>query len=120
MSLLQKESELREIVQLVGPDALPLSERVILEVSRMLREDFLQQNAFHEVDSYCESEKQYRMLEIILEFHGFANSLLAGGKSLDDIMDMEIVTEIGRMKYMDGKKFKEMYERSMKKMKAGG
>ncbi len=120
MSLLQKESELREIVQLVGPDALPLSERVILEVSRMLREDFLQQNAFHEVDSYCESEKQYRMLEIILEFHGFANILLAGGKSLDDIMDMEIVTEIGRMKYMDGKKFKEMYERSMKKMKAGG
>lgn len=120
MSLLQKESELREIVQLVGPDALPRAERVILEVSRMLREDFLQQNAFHKVDSYCSSDKQYKMLEIILQFHTFADSLLSGGKTLDHIMDMDIVTEIGRMKYMAEKEFKDMYDKSMKKMKSGG
>ena len=59
MSLLQKEAELQEIVQLVGPDALPDRERVILEIARMLREDFLQQDAYHEVDSYCSPKKQY-------------------------------------------------------------
>ena len=53
MALLQKESELQEIVQLVGPDALPDRERITLETTRMIREDFLQQNAYHEVDTYC-------------------------------------------------------------------
>ena len=58
MFLLQKEVELQEIVQLVGPDALPESEKAILEVTRMVREDFLQQSAFDEVDSFCPLEKQ--------------------------------------------------------------
>ena len=63
MSILQKETELQEIVQLVGPDALPESEKVILEVARMLREDFLQQFAFDEVDAYCPPKKQYWLLQ---------------------------------------------------------
>ena len=72
MSILQKETELQEIVQLVGPDALPESEKVILEVARMLREDFLQQFAFDEVDAYCPPKKQYWMLKTILTFHDAA------------------------------------------------
>ncbi len=119
MSLLQKESELREIVQLVGPDALPVSERVILEVARMLREDFLQQNAFHKVDSYCGADKQYKMLHIIIEFHKYANRLINSGKTIQDVMDMDMVTEISRMKYMEEKDFSTMYNKSMERMKGG-
>ncbi|MCD6496368.1 MAG: V-type ATP synthase subunit A [Candidatus Aenigmarchaeota archaeon] len=116
MSLLQKESELREIVQLVGPDALPVSERIILEVARMLREDFLQQNAFHEVDSYCNVEKQYRMLKVIVSFNKYANKLISSGKTIDDVMNLPMVTEIGRMKYMDEKAFAESYNKIIKEM----
>ncbi len=69
MDLLQKEAELQEIVQLVGPDALPEGEKAVLEVTRMIREDFLQQNAYSPVDAFCPLEKQYRMLKVILAFH---------------------------------------------------
>ena len=74
MAILQKETELQEIVQLVGPDALPESEKVILEVARMLREDFLQQFAFDEVDAYCPPKKQYWLLRTILTFHDAATA----------------------------------------------
>ncbi len=67
MALLQKESELQEIVKLVGPDALPPRERATLESARMIREDFLQQSAFHEVDTYCSGKKQYEMLKTYLK-----------------------------------------------------
>ena len=73
MSILQKETELQEIVQLVGPDALPESEKVILEVARMLREDFLQQFAFDEVDAYCPPKKAYWILKTILAFYDAAD-----------------------------------------------
>ncbi len=119
MSLLQKESELREIVQLVGPDALPLSERLVLEIARMLREDFLQQNAFHEVDSYCSAEKQQKMLKLIIDFHKYATALMDEGKSIDDIMNLNMVTQIARMKYLKEKEFGEMYRESVKRMGGG-
>ena len=66
--LLQKEVELQEIVQLVGPDALPDSEKAILEVTRMVREDFLQQSAYSDTDSFCPVEKQYLMLRAIMSY----------------------------------------------------
>ncbi|MEA3559507.1 MAG: V-type ATP synthase subunit A, partial [Candidatus Thermoplasmatota archaeon] len=69
MALLQQEAELQEIIQLVGPDALPPSQQVTLETTRMLREDFLQQNAFHDVDSFCPELKQVEMLKVILYFN---------------------------------------------------
>lgn len=72
MSLLQKEAELQEIVQLVGSDTLPLDEQLILEVARMIREFFLQQNAYHEVDSFCSMTKQYKMLKMIMWFGDLA------------------------------------------------
>ncbi|RMF06200.1 ATP synthase subunit A [Candidatus Woesearchaeota archaeon] len=98
MSLLQKEDELKEIVQLVGPDALPDTERLVLEVTRMLREDFLQQNAYHEVDAFCPLTKQLAMLEIILSFYDRALKAMENGVSVDSIAGMKIKDVIARMK----------------------
>lgn len=98
MFILQKETELQEIVQLVGPDALPESEKVILEVARMLREDFLQQFAFDEVDAYCPPKKAYIMLKVIMAFYDAAVGALNRGVSLRQILDMPIKDRIAGMK----------------------
>jgi V/A-type H+-transporting ATPase subunit A len=98
MYLLQKEVELQEIVQLVGPDALPESEKAILEVTRMMREDFLQQSAYHEVDSFCPLEKQYWMLKVILHFYERVNDALGSGILLNKLLKLPLKTDIGRMK----------------------
>ena len=98
MFLLQKEVELQEIVQLVGPDALPDTEKAILEVTRMIREDFLQQSAFDEIDSFCPLEKQYLMLKTILAFHDAMTEALGKGVSLQQVLDLPVKTAIARMK----------------------
>ncbi len=98
MYLLQKEVELQEIVQLVGPDALPESEKTILEVTRMLREDFLQQSAYDDIDSFCPMEKQYWMLRVILSFYERTNAAMARGVPLAKIIKLPVKAEIGRMK----------------------
>ncbi|MBB6400868.1 V/A-type H+-transporting ATPase subunit A [Methanococcus maripaludis] len=100
MSLLQKEAELQEIVQLVGPDALPDRERVILEIARMLREDFLQQDAYHEVDSYCSPIKQYHMLKIIMTFYKKGLDAVAKGADPAGISAVTVKGDIARMKYL--------------------
>lgn len=105
LSLLQKESELQEIVRLVGPDALPERERLTLEVARMLREDFLQQNAYHEVDSYCSLKKQHNMMRIILHFNKAALLALQKEKSLKEILDAKVMEDIAKMKYVPEKEF---------------
>ena len=99
-SILQLENELQEIVQLVGPDALPPSERITLEAGRIIREDFLQQNAFHEADSYCSPEKQYLMLKAIISFYHKMRELYDQGVDVKTIVDHPIVEEIARMKYI--------------------
>ncbi len=98
MYLLQKEVELQEIVQLVGPDALPESEKAILEVTRMIREDFLQQSAYHEIDSFCPLDKQYWMLKVILTFYDRISDAMTKGIALSRILKMPLKAEIGRMK----------------------
>lgn len=105
MVLLQKESELQEIVQLVGPDALPDSEQVVLETTRMLREDFLQQNAFDDVDTYCPPLKQYGMLKTILGFHKEAGAAVARGVSVKDIAALTVKDDIAKMKYIPEDEF---------------
>jgi V/A-type H+/Na+-transporting ATPase subunit A len=105
MALLQKESELQEIVQLVGPDALPDRERITLETTRMIREDFLQQNAYHEVDTYCPPKKQYEMLKTIIMYHMNAEAALDRGASSADIITIPAKDEIGRMKYLPESEF---------------
>ena len=105
MVLLQKESELQEIVQLVGRDALPDSDQITLETSRMLREDFLQQNAFDDVDTFCTSEKQYQMLKTILSYQKEATKALENGKDVQVIVELPVKERIGKMKYIPEDKF---------------
>jgi len=107
MALLQMESELQEIIQLVGPDALPPSQQVILETTRMLREDFLQQNAFHEVDSYCPEDKQVQMLRTILLFHNLASEAVERGVSVDTIRATQARVSISRLPKVDNRNFKD-------------
>jgi V/A-type H+-transporting ATPase subunit A len=109
MYLLQKEVELQEIVQLVGPDALPESEKAILEITRMIREDYLQQSAYHDIDSFCSLEKQYWMLRVILSFHDRLNQAMGKGVPLAKILKLPVKTEIGRMKELtDIEKIKDL------------
>jgi V/A-type H+-transporting ATPase subunit A len=98
MYLLQKEVELQEIVQLVGPDALPESEKAILDVTRMIREDFLQQSAYSDSDSFCPVEKQYLMLKVIMEYYENVNVAMGRGVSLQQVQALPLKTGIGRMK----------------------
>lgn len=98
MALLQREVELLEIVRLVGPDALAEIERAVLAVARMLREDFLQQFAYHEVDRYCPVEKSYWMLKAILLFHGCLQQAMEKGAVLEQQMTLPVVAEMARMK----------------------
>ncbi len=98
MRLLEKESGLEEIVQLVGPDALPPGDKFALQAARIIREDFLQQNAFHDVDTYCDPEKQYRMLEIMMAYYEKGIKLLEDGKaSYGSLEQMEAVEKLSRM-----------------------
>lgn len=105
MALLQQEAELQEIIQLVGPDALPPSQQVTLETTRMLREDFLQQNAFHDVDSFCPEKKQVEMLRAILFFDEVAQSAIGRGASVDDIRGAKCRVAVSRMAKMDNNDF---------------
>ena len=99
MELLQKESELEEIVRLVGVDALSLQDRLTLETARSIREDYLQQDAFHEVDTYAPPEKQYEMLRMILRWGELGEKALAGGALFSKLMDMPVREAIARAKY---------------------
>ncbi|MRS12695.1 MAG: V-type ATP synthase subunit A [Actinobacteria bacterium] len=98
MFILQKETELQEIVQLVGPDALPETEKIILEVARMIREDFLQQFAFDAVDAYCPPEKAYWILKTILAFHDAATQAMSRGVSLRQVLQLPSRDEISTLK----------------------
>ncbi|WP_436512327.1 V-type ATP synthase subunit A [Clostridium thermobutyricum] len=101
MSLLQEESNLQEIVRLVGIDALSEGDRLKLEVAKSLREDYLQQNAFHEIDTYASLNKQHKMLKLILQFQVEAERALKAGVYLDKILKMdEIRDKIARSKYI--------------------
>jgi len=116
LQLLQREKELQEIVQLVGPDALPESERLLLECTRMIREDFLQQFAYDEVDTYCTLKKQFRMLQIILKFYDVARGLLDSGAGVDEIREMKVRAEIARMKLIPEEKFEAEADRIEKQI----
>ena len=100
MALLQDESELEEIVKLVGMDALSKQDRIKLEAARSIREDFLHQNAFHETDTYSTLKKQYKMMELVLAFFDKSTAALSNGANLDALIEMPIRERIGRFKYV--------------------
>ncbi len=110
MALLQKESELQEIVKLVGPDALPPKERGLLESARMIREDFLQQSAFHEVDTFCPGKKQYEMLRLILKFSDQLQDAVSKNVHMDDIIKMKAHENLARMKTVPNKQFEKKFQ----------
>ncbi len=110
VALLQKEDELQEIVNLVGPDALPPMERTTLESAKMIREDFLQQSAFHEVDTYCPEEKQYKMLKLILDFNDETKKAVEEGVHIDNIISMKSRGNIARLKTISNKDFEKRFK----------
>jgi V/A-type H+-transporting ATPase subunit A len=115
--MLQKEAELEEIVKLVGPDALPESERAVLESARMMREDLLQQFAFHEVDTYCAPEKQIGMLKIVLDFYRNSVDAAKNGISVGEIKKLPIKEDIAGMKRLPSEKFAKEYGKIEKQIK---
>ncbi|MCL4365145.1 V-type ATP synthase subunit A, partial [Candidatus Marsarchaeota archaeon] len=98
MGILQKEAELKDIVQLVGAEALPDEERLVLEIGRMFREDFLRQSAFDEVDAYTSMKKQAFMISIMLYFRKRAHEAIKGGVSVDNITKLKVRESISRSK----------------------
>lgn len=98
--LLQAESELEEIVKLVGYDSLSPSDRLILEASRSIREDYLQQNAFDEIDAYTSLKKQYKMLKLVLTFYNESVTALEKGVDIGRILNMDVREKIARTKYV--------------------
>jgi len=101
-TLLQVESELQEIVQLVGSDALPIDQQLTLEVARMIREFFLQQNAFHDVDTYSDLKLQYDMARAILSFQEESKKAIAGGAQLEDVVNVPARTDLMRGRFEKG------------------
>lgn len=110
MALLQKESELQEIVKLVGPDALPAKERALLESARMIREDFLQQSAFHEVDTYCSEKKQYEMLRIMSKYSDLIQKAIENNVNIEDIISIKSRENIARMGTISNQEFEKKFK----------
>lgn len=108
ISLLQEESHLEEVVRLVGIDALSDKDRLKLEVSKSIREDYLQQNGFHEIDTFSSMEKQYKMIFLILKFKSEAERALNAGVYLEKILNLPIRDKIARSKYIPEKELNKM------------
>lgn len=110
MRLLQDESELDEIVKLVGMDALSPPDRLKLEAARSIREDFLHQDAFHETDTYTSLQKQHLMMKLVLDYYNNAVEALAKGASVEALVKLPVRERIGRFKYTPEDKMKAEYD----------
>lgn len=101
MGLLQDEAELEEIVKLVGMDALSAPDRLKLEAARSIREDFLHQDAFHEVDTYTPLTKQFAMMELVMEYYDECVRALGQGAGVEELVQLPVREQIGRFKYTE-------------------
>jgi len=110
MYILQRDEELREIVMLVGPDALSESQRVVLEAARMVKEDFLMQSAVHPVDSYCSTMKTFNMIKLIMKFHDRMKTAVERGVPLPRILELPVKEDLARMKIHPPKEFGKIAE----------
>ncbi|MGF0032826.1 V-type ATP synthase subunit A [Bariatricus sp. SGI.154] len=118
MSLLQEEAELEEIVKMVGMDALSPTDRLKMEAARSIREDFLHQNSFHEVDTYTSLRKQYLMMKLVLAFYEEASEALQKGASMQALIGMAVRERIGRYKYTLDADIETEYEKIMNELHA--
>jgi len=98
-SILQEEAELDEIVRLVGADSLSYKDRLTMETAKSIREDYLHQNAFHEVDTYTSLNKQFKMLKLIYDFYELGNEAILADVEYNDIINLPVREKIGRAKY---------------------
>jgi V/A-type H+-transporting ATPase subunit A len=121
-SILRKEDVLKEIVRLLGPEALPDEEKLILDVARMIKEGFLQQMAFDKVDTYCSPKKQVKMMRTYNDFYKEASNALKRGVPLDEIRSLSVVPEIIRSKYEikdeELDKLDELHNKTIKTLKS--
>ena len=111
MTLLQEEAELEEIVKMVGMDALSPSDRLKMEAARSIREDFLHQNSFHEIDTYTSLKKQHMMMLLVTAFYERATEALSQGASLQKLILMPVRERIGRFKYVTEEALDEEYKK---------
>ena len=118
MHILQEESELQEIVRLVGQDALSPGDRLTMETAKMIREDFLQQNAFVDEDAYSSYRKQFRLLDIVLKYDVLCREALEKGSDMDALFAIDVREKIGRAKMADPNAFDEAYDAIEAQMKA--
>ena len=117
MHILQEESELQEIVRLVGQDALSPADRLTMETAKMIREDFLQQNAFVDEDAYSSYAKQFRLLDIILQYDSLCRDALNKGADMNGLFAIDAREKIGRAKMADAKTFESDYDAIAAQMK---
>ena len=111
MVLLQEEHRLNEIVRLVGRDTLSDLEQLMLEAARSIREDFLQQNAFHAEDTFTSMDKQHRMLDMILQFFDLGKAALENGAYLEDVLNVAAREAIARIKFLSEKNLPSQLEK---------
>lgn len=116
MTLLQEEAELEEIVKMVGMDALSPSDRLKMEAARSIREDFLHQNSFHEVDTYTSLKKQHMMMRLVMAFYEQAVAALSEGANLQKLIYMDVREQIGRFKYTPEDQLDVAYEKITEKL----
>ena len=117
MSLLQEEAELNEIVQLVGMDALSAPDRLKLEAARSIREDYLHQNAFNDVDTYTSMTKQHMMMQLILDYFDEARKALEDGASVEELVNLPCREAIGRFKYVEEANISGEYDKVVSELK---
>ena len=117
MHILQEESELQEIVRLVGQDALSAADRLTMETAKSIREDFLQQNAFVDEDAYSAYDKQFRLLDMVLEFDVQCREALKQGADVNGLFAIPVREKIGRAKMADAKTFGADYDKLLAEMK---
>jgi len=108
--LLQEEAELQEIVQLVGVDALSFADRIKLEACKSIREDYLHQNAFHDIDTYSSMNKQYKLLKLIMGYYELASDAIAKGAPFNQLAGLPVRETIGRFKYIEEENIDASYE----------
>lgn len=117
LKLLQEEADLKEIVQLVGVDALSFKDRIKLEACKSIREDYLHQNAFHEIDTFSSLNKQYRLLKLIIAFYELSEDAIEKGANFNKVVSMPVRERIGRFKYVEEKDVDTTFTEVMNQLK---
>jgi len=118
LKLLQQEADLEEIVRLVGPEALPEGDKLLLLVARMIREDFLMQSAYHEIDTYCTPARAHLMLKTIIKFYELTQEMLNSGVNVSEIRSSPMIYRISRMKDIPNDVFEERIKELWSEMEA--